>query len=443
MQNESFEWLQIRQAVAVKGDVSLQKILLFLTFAILLVPGQSGFGTVDSGVTASSTAFSSQRKLVRDSSGNLFVVYLKPVENLSEVFLSKSTDNGATWREVGQVSGGKFESVRASIAIDAKDQIYVFWTKFIGEYGQISYRVYDKNGWSDEHQLTSGDAYSGYPSACFDSKGHIHLVWYGFDGTAYQVFYTSFDGTQWSTPIKLSQGYPDSVNPTVAIDPSGNIHVAWFKSNGRRYQINYIEWSGSWSSQVALSSPSADAYNPSLAIDSKGTVFVVWDEGQGPITQIYYSMHSGSGWSHETPITIGPSAQNPSIAIDRQDNVYVAYDKSDGQIYLRKFDSAWSPEEEITSLGVNTYPTLRWSFLNNPYSEAGGKVDLAWTSKEDGISKVKYAAFNITAVTSEHITQGLEGNLPTIDARTFSMIAAAGLFALVLVYAYSRTRKPE
>ncbi len=419
------------------------KILLFLTFVILLLPGQSAFGTVDSGVTASSTAFSSQRKLVRDSSGNLFVVYLKPVENLSEVFLSESTDNGVTWREVGQVSVGKFESVRASVAIDTKDQIYVFWTKFIGKYGQISYRVYDKDGWSEEHQLTSGDAYSGYPSACFDSKGKIHLVWYGFDGTAYQVFYASFEGVQWSTPIKLSQGYPDSVNPTVAIDSSNNIHVAWFKSNGRRYQINYIHWSGRWGSQVVLSSPSADAYNPSLAIDSKGRVFVVWDEGQGPITQIYYSVYGGAGWSHETPITVGPSAQNPSIAIDGQDNVYVIYDKSDGQIYLKKFDGAWSPEEIVTSSGVNTYPTLRWSFLNNPYSGPGGRIDLAWTSKEGGISSVKYAAFNITAINSEQITQGLEGKLPATDASTISMLAVAGLVVLVLVYVYSRTKKHE
>ncbi len=424
-----------------EGEAYLQNILLFITLVILIVPSQAGYVTVDSGVAANSTAFSSQRKIVRDSGGNLFVVYLKPVENLSEVFLSESVDNGVTWRVLGQVSEGKFESVRASIAIDAKDEIYVFWTKFIGEYGQIFYRTYGKNSWSDEYELTSGDAYSGYPSACFDSHGHIHLVWYGFDGTAYQVFYMSSNGTHWSSPIKLSQGYPDSVNPTVAVDSSDNIHVAWFKSNGRHYQINYVRWSGSWGSQIVLSSPSTDAYNPTLAIDSKGSIFVVWDEGRGPITQIFYSIGTGSRWLQEMPISTGPAAQNPSIAIDKQDNVYVVYDKSDGQIYLRKYDGTWSSEQPITSTGVNTYPSLRWSFLNNPLSNAGGTIDIVWTSNDAGMSDVTYTSFSITSATSHQTTGPLVEQIPSLDASAVSILAGTGITVLFAVYLYLRTKK--
>ncbi len=362
---------------------------------LLPVQAESAFATVDSGVSPNATAFSSQRKLVRDSNGDLFVAYLKPVENLSEVFLSESTDNGGSWHEVGRISEGKFESVRASITIDSKDRLYIFWTKFIGEYGQIFLRVYEKGVLSEERKLTSGEAYSGYPSGTFDSNGHLHLVWYGFDGTAYQVFYTSYDGTSWSNPIKLSQGYPDSVNPTVAVDSSNNVHVAWFKSNGRNYQINYIRWTGTWNKQVVLSPPLTDAFNPSMAIDSKGRIYVVWDEGQGPLTQIYYSVFSGSVWSEQVALTSGPSAQNPSIAVDTQNNVYVFYEKSDGQIYLRQYDRSWSPEQRLTTSGENTYPSARWSFNNNPFIGLGGRIDFVWTSKEDGLLSVKYAWLSI------------------------------------------------
>lgn len=268
--------------------------------------------TVSTNATEHSTAFSSQRKIVRDAEGDLFVSYLRLMNNFSQVFLSRSDDDGRTWKDIGQVSVGEYQSARVSIAIDTSNRVHIFWTKFIGdgqEYGQIFYRTYSTSGWSDEEQLTSGEAYSGYPSACIDSRGRIHLVWYGFDGITYQVYYKSFDGSHWSDPIKLSQGFPDSVNPTVAVDSSDNIHVAWFKSNGRNYQINYIDWTGTWNKQIVLSRALTDAFNPTMAIDPNGRIYIVWDEGTGPITQIYYSVFDGSAWSQEASLTTGASAK--------------------------------------------------------------------------------------------------------------------------------------
>ncbi len=368
--------------------------MLLMGSGVPLLQAQVNVGTVSTDVLPNSTAFSSQRKVVRDSNGDIFVVYLKPVQNTSQVFLSESEDAGATWQDTGQVSKGNYQSVRATMAIDPANRVYVFWTKFIGEYGQIFYRTYDKAGWSDEYQLTLGEAYSGYPSACFDSKGRINLVWYGFDGTAYQIFFASYDGNSWSSPVKLSHGYPDSVNPTVAVDSSNNLHVAWFKSNGRNYQINYIRWSGAWNKQIVLSPPLTDAYNPSMAIDSRGRIYIVWDEGKGPLTRIHYSVFDGSDWSEPVALTVGPSAQNPSVAVDAQGRAYVFYEKSDGQIYLRKYDQVWSSEQKLTSSGENTYPSVRWSFNNNPLNGANGRIDFVWSSKEAGLLSVKYAWLN-------------------------------------------------
>ena len=153
---------------------------------------QANTNTITNRASTTSTAFSSQRKLVRSSNGDLFAVYLKQDGNLSQVYLSRSIDNGTTWQEVGRISDWKQEAARTTVTIDNRDRIYAFWTKFVEEYGQITYRIFDHGILSEEHQITSGEAYSGYPSTAFDSKGRIHLVWYGFDGTAYQVFYSAF-----------------------------------------------------------------------------------------------------------------------------------------------------------------------------------------------------------------------------------------------------------
>jgi len=369
---------------------------LLLTIVTLSIPAQAESIVIATDISPTSTSFSSQRKIVRDREGNLFAVYLKMVDDFSQVYLSQSDNNGTSWREVGQISQGSYSSVRVTIAIDSHDQLHIFWTKFIEEYGQIFYRTYGRAGWSEEYQMTTGSAYSGFPSAALDSKGRLHLVWYGYDGVAYQVFYTRLEGTNWSVPLKLSQGFPDSVNPTIAVDSSDNIHVAWYKSNGRRYQINYIRWSDRWGEQLLLSSGSEDAFNPSIAIDSKDNVYIVWDAGEGPRTQIYYAVYHEGKWSEQEPLTSGGAdARNPSVAVDARDAVYVLYDKTDGQVYVRRFFGAWSAEEMLTISGENTFPSVRWSFYNNPFNAAGGQVDYVWTSIQAEVANLMYNALPV------------------------------------------------
>jgi hypothetical protein len=372
------------------------RMLMLITISTLFSVAQMSPVTVATGVLPSSTSFSSQRKIVRYSQGNLFTAYLRTVENHSQVFLSESAGNGTAWREIGQVSEGNYDSVRVSVAMDSEDRVHIFWTQFIGEYGQIMYRTYGRAGWSMVQQLTSGEAYSGFPSAAFDSEGRLHLVWYGYDGIAYQVYYIRLEGGTWSTPVKLSQGFPDSVNPTVAVDSRNNIHVAWYKSNGRHYQINYLRWSNGWGPQLVLSSGLEDAFNPSIAVDSRDDVYVVWDAGQGPRTQIYYAAFKAGEWSEQESLTSGDAgARNPSIAIDAQDSVYVFYDKSDGQIYLKEFSGSWVPEEKLTETGENTFPSVRWSYYSNPSSGAGGQIDYVWTSANVNVTSLMYSEMSI------------------------------------------------
>ncbi len=400
-----------------------------MSLVILLAPAQASSSTIANEVSSFSTAYSSQRKIVRDTGGDLFAVYLKKLENYTQVYLSKSIDNGTVWQDVGRVSEGNFESVRVTIATDREDQLHIFWTKFISAYGQIFYRTYGRERWSVEYQLTTGPAYSGFPSAAFDSKGRLHLVWYGYDGVAYQVFYTRFDGLGWATPVKLSRGFPDSVNPTIAVDSRDNLHVAWYKSNGRYYQINYVRWSGGWGGQIVLSSATADAFNPSVAIDSKDNVYLVWDEGKGPQTRVYYRVLRGESWSRAEALTSEDvSAETPTVAADAQGTVYVLYNKSDGQIYIRKYSGQWSAEEKLTTSGENTFPSLRWSFNNNPMSGGGGKMDYVWTSKKGDLISIMYGGLPISGPDGMPTPSG-----PAVSSTGLALVAATSVLVLLVL----------
>ncbi len=368
------------------------------------LPAQSNGTVVATGVPTLATAYSSQRKIVAGSSGNLYVVYLalpqrKDELNYTQVYLSESEDHGTTWRVLGQVSSGPYDSERATVIIDAKDRLHIFWTKFVGEheYGQIFYRIYDHGNFSTEQQLTSSAAYSGYPSAAFDSKGRIHLVWYGYDGVAYQVFYSRYDGSNWSSPIRLSQGYPDSLNPTVAVDSNDDVYVAWYKSNGRNYEINFVRWAGAWEDRIVLSYGRSDAVDPTTAIDSQNNVYVVWSQGDGTHNQLYFRELSGGKWSAPATITSGDlGSEAPSIAVEDNAGLYVMYAKSDGQIYINHLRAAvWSGEERMTSTGFNSYPSVRWSYYYNVLDREAERLDYVWTSLAGTVSSVKYGSVPI------------------------------------------------
>ena len=415
------------------------KALTFLAMAIMAIPLQASVTTIETQAAPFATAFSSQRKLVRDSRGDLFAVYLKQDGNLSQVYLSESTNNGDKWQELGRVSDGQNQAARVTVTIDGKDRVHIFWTKFIEEYGQITYRTYDHGAWSKAYQITSGPAYSGYPAATLDSKGRIHLVWYGFDGTAYQVFYSRFDGSNWTQPIKLSQGFPDSVNPTIAVDSNDNLHVAWYKSNGRQYQIYYVDWAGSWGEQVVLSSGLTDSFNPTIAVDPSDQVYVAWDKGEANRTRIYYAMFSGGAWSQQAPLTSADSAaENPSITVDAEGNVYVFYDKADGQIHMvERLAGTWSNEKGLTTTGVNEYPSVRWSYNNNPLNGASGSIDLLWTSEENGKMSVQFSSL----VLHETPPATENGNLPYYVGLAVCTLVAASLFFILLHRRRQRSTK--
>ena len=305
----------------------------------------------------------------------------------------------------------------------------MFWTKFVEEeYGQIFWRTYSQGSWSAEQQITSGEGYAGFPSVAVDSKGVLHLVWYGFDGTTYQVYYSRYEFNNWSTPVRLSQGYPDSVNPTIAVDSKDNLHVAWYKSNGHQYQIYYVQWAGSWGDQVILSSGLTDSLNPTMAVDRLGRVYVFWDKGEAGQTQIYFALFKDGAWSGQIPITSGDlAAENPSVAVDDLGTAYVFYEKTDGQIYLREYSERWSDEMRLTYSGINTFPSVRWSYNNNPFNSEGGKIEYVWTSDDNGTLSLKYSNLAIAQAMGPATNLGLLAN-PVVITGAFVAVAALLLF---------------
>jgi hypothetical protein len=357
------------------------------------------------------SSYNSQRKIVRDPAGRIYVAYTKPVNNLSQVFVQVSEDQGVTWRDLARVSPPTGDATTPMLAIDSQQNVHVFWTQYVQNVRQIFYAPIEQGKARPAQALTAGPAYNGFPSATFDSQDRLHLVWYGLDEGVYQIWYRRKDKEGWSGPIKLSTGFPDSVNPTIATDAQDNVHVAWYQFSGRGvYQIYYCRFNAQtndWEAQRQVGPPDTNALSPSIAVDATGRAHLAWEQqDDNRRFQIGYSSVLEGNVDPFIVLTSGElHATDPSVALDLQERIYVFYAKGDGQIYLRRFDSAaWRAEERLTASGHNEYPNARWSFYHNPLTGINAKIDYIWTEElTEGKSQTRYGAIAIPYVMGQEI----------------------------------------
>ncbi len=357
--------------------------------------------SIVTGVSTSATAYNSARKLVRDSKGNLYVVYSK--DSPSQIYVSKSVDNGTTWADMGgvpiQYISGYAQS-NPSIAIDSNNNLHVVWQGCDSGYtskSQIKYSKYNGSSWSSWVNIDTVSSYEQtLPSIAVDSTNKLHVVWQGQNMIfgSIHIKYSKYNGSSWSSYTNLtSLTTYDQLGPSIAIDSGNNLHVVYYgtdSSNSSNTQIKYMKYSGSsWSSWVNIAAVSGYPQRyPSIAIAANDNLHVAWqgtDSGNSE-SQIKYTKYNGSSWSswiNIQPIT-GYAQTSPSIAIDRGNTLSVFWSGLDAgnatypQIKHSWFGGAsWSAYTNLTSSTTTSqlYPAARWSRHNPNW----GIIDFAWT----------------------------------------------------------------
>ena len=334
------------------------------------------FNDVDIDCVDLSLSTNNQNKCVKDSMGNIYVVYDKYIDSIRYVFCKRYSPKNKIWEDLNfpYIIGDG-----ASIDVDSKDNIHVVWSgkdPSTSNY-QIKYSKFDGTSWSNWINISPISGYhQNQCSMGIDKNDNLHVVWYGRDPSTsyYQIKYSKFDGVSWSNWINMSTviGY-DQYNPSIAIDNNNNLHVVWYgkdSTNTSYDQIKYSKFNGvSWSNWINISPISGyRESNPSIAIDSNNNLHVVWygyDVDNKYKYQIKYSKFNGTSWSqwiNISPIS-GYNQYNPSIDIDSNDNLHVVWygmdidNPSYQQIKYSKFNgTSWSDWINISNVsGYNQY----------------------------------------------------------------------------------------
>ncbi len=398
--------------------------LIDLLAAKLFGRGRRGPIQVDRTQDYRGLGYTDQRKLARDSAGNLYLVYRKKhrIDGRLRyhIFVARSADEGGSWTVLNDMPierVGDYVQRVPAIAVGATDAIHVVWygndPDNAGENErQIKYARSDDGGasWSRWINVAAVGGYDGqrlwqeHPCICAHGDA-IFLAWQGLD-TTYRAasqakFVASLDGGRsWGAWRNVSPADGNRSRPTLVATADGaRLYMLAYGDMGGRQQIVWTvsrDGGESWAPWAAVAPADADQRHVSAAVDPRDGLHAVWRQADAAgRARIYYAGYDGRAWSAGAPIGAGRPAHQlfPSltVAADRLWVVwtettrpfgYPADDPADGQLWYasKPLGGDWSAPARLAASGERAiYASLR---RNDPRGDEA--IDLVWLSNDGG-----------------------------------------------------------
>jgi hypothetical protein len=392
------------------------------------ISAQTTFGTSEDN---KSLGYPDGRKIVRDSSGNLYAAFRKKYNSYYQIFVSKSTNGGASWttpaNPISTVSGSYNQRVPA-MAIDSNNVLHVVWYGQDSTYSGVNERQikYSSsadggNSWLAWRNIAPVSGYAGsdlwqeHPVIYVDAANKLYVVWEGGDPshTSPQAKFikSTNSGSSWTSWINIAPLSTNQSRPTLVVDSAGKIFVIAYGywSPTASQNILYAtstDGGATFSGWNAVSAASADQRHPSAAIDSGNKIHLVWREETGNVTNVRYSKFTSPNWAAAATIsaTSGYYQFFPSIA-NASGSQYVVWTETTnasgypsenpatGRIVLAKRlqgSSTWT-KSNVTSVANNVWGSLRWS----ANSLNGGTIDLVFQSGAASPFALKYQSLGV------------------------------------------------
>jgi hypothetical protein len=293
--------------------------------------------------------------LAYDSLGNLYYAYMAfyvdagtGATSGATIYVSKSSDEGATWDFYTRVSdlgsGNNPYNDRPWIAIDpSNDYLYVTWTKWYGRLASclgsdIMFSRSTDGGTTFSTPMVISSSYSTpalngqqrqWTKIAIDSSGDVYVSWRRFGGATWNMailMAKSTDNGASFGPESLVLEYPDFSPtdffydyaqpatcswPQLAVGPEGNLYLAWHKYVADYDRdLNFMRSTDSgvtWSSVMTIASTTRDQFWPTLAVTQSGRVDLVWydrrDDPSNRLLDLYYTSSADEGVTFDSSIT--------------------------------------------------------------------------------------------------------------------------------------------
>ena len=327
-------------------------------------------GTFSASVSASGYAHA--RKLVRDPSGVLHMIWHTQDRNGYRIQYATSSDDGTTWAVQPDVFSSPFETYHPALATDGSYLFAAIPSKTGASTDSLYAILFTRkalkgSSWSTPVQIMGGSYNAVRPDLYLDpSNGRLHLVASSLDDSPYLSYSNSDDlGQAWG-PVR-------SINPSIT---SSNTRYATVYAYGANvmiaartvvpslftyYYLNTVrstDGGATWFDQTQISSYMAfttGEYGVSLA-GVANRIYMAYEVAGN----LYFRRNDGSGWSNY--LQLESSGQWPSITQAEDGQAWMIWDL-DGSLLMRHYTgTTWEPAETVLSgTGLNKahYPNLK------------------------------------------------------------------------------------
>ncbi len=158
-----------------------------------------------------------------------------------EIYYKKSTDGGANWSTAKRLTWNSGSSYSPAIALDSTDGIHVVWYDDTPGNYEVCYKRSTDGGanWSALKNLTGTSGLSEHPAIALDSSNAIHVVW--DEWALGEVYYrkSTDGGLTWTATTRLTWTSGRSEYIAMAIGASDTIHVVWQDDAPFNWEIYY------------------------------------------------------------------------------------------------------------------------------------------------------------------------------------------------------------
>ncbi len=302
---------------------------------------------------------------------SLNVVWQDDTSGSNKIYMSKSTDGGATWSPPQALSLKTGNARNPAIAIDNADNIYSAWQGNAPGNNEIYLTKSTDGGtqWTLQ-RLSEESGQSQRPAIATDDANAIYVVWQdNAPGNDEIYLKKSIDGGGTWIQKRISFTTGQSRHPAVITDSAGVIYVAWQDNTEGNYEI-YLKKSAdcgnTWTFR-RISSNTGQSQRPSIAVDSTNTIYLAWQDDTPGNNEIYLkrSADGGNTWTSKRITGNAGQSQYPSVSVDYWDNVYVMWqDNTPGnnEIYMKKSTdggATWTQQRLTRNRGSSEQPMCR------------------------------------------------------------------------------------
>jgi len=230
-----------------------------------------------------------------DSSGYVHVVWNDDTPGNKDIYYKKSTDGGSTWLASQRMTWNDGASEIPSIAVDSLGNIHVLWADETPGNFEVFYTKSTDGGstWRPRQRLTWNSGSSHVPTIAFGPLSHVHVSWGDFTPGNFEVYYkrSTNGGSTWLPSQRLTWNSGYSIWPAIGADSSGNVHVIWADETPGTREINYkssTNGGSTWGPIQKFTEYGGSSGPPDIAVDTSGNVYIVWDDNPAGNAEIYY-----------------------------------------------------------------------------------------------------------------------------------------------------------